>query len=371
MRYYLIAGERSGDLHGANLIKALKNEDDQARFRGWGGDYMEAAGAELVVHYKYLAFMGFVEVFVYFNRFLKYIRMCKQDILSYQPDVVILIDFGGFNIRIARFLKKKGIKVFYYISPKVWAWNTRRAETIKANVDRMFVILPFEKDFYQSFGYQVDYIGNPVMDAVRGHTPDRSFLKDIQMKVDQRYIALLPGSRNQELISILPFMVGLAKANPDENFILAAISNVPGKLYNSCRDIPNIHLVFDRTNDILAYAHAGVITSGTATLETAIWGVPQVVVYRSHSKISFFIGRMVVKIKFISLVNLIAGHEVVTELIQDDLTLENLKQEVHRIVYNEEMRIRMIKEYDEIRHILGQEPASEKAAKLMTSYLKT
>lgn len=369
MRYYLIAGERSGDLHGANLIKALKNRDREARFRGWGGGYMEEAGAELVVHYKNLAFMGFIEVILYFNKILKYIRVCKKDIRAYQPDVVILIDFGGFNMRIARFLKKNNYKVFYYISPKVWAWNTGRARSIKANVDHMFVILPFEKDFYTTFGYDVDYVGNPVVDAVRAHKPDPSFLQKMNLRSDEKYIAVLPGSRNQELKSILPRMIHLAREYPQEKFILAAISTVPEELYRPCRNIQNFHLVFDRTNDILAYAYAGVVTSGTATLETALWGVPQVVVYRSSSLISFFIARLVVRVKFISLVNLIAGREVVKELIQANLTLENLKNEMDQLLYNQEVRKRILMDYSEIRNILGNDPVSGRAADLMIHYL--
>ncbi len=370
MRYYIIAGERSGDLHGANLIKALKKKDRKAEFRGWGGGYMEEAGAELVVHYKNLAFMGFVEVILYFNKIMKYIRLCKRDIQTYGPDVVILIDFGGFNMRMARFLRKNHFKVFYYISPKVWAWNTGRAWSIKANVDRMFVILPFEKDFYKTFGFEVDYVGNPVVDAVRAHTPDPSFLQAINIKTDERFIALLPGSRNQELKSILPHMTRLAKRYPAEKFVLAGISTAPVELYQPCAGIHNIHLVFDRTNDILAYAYAGVVTSGTATLETAIWGVPQVVVYRSSSLISFFIARMVIKIKFISLVNLIAGREVVKELIQKNLTLENLKTELDKILYDQEVRNRMFSDYLEIQNSLGNEPVSMRAAELMIHYLR-
>jgi lipid-A-disaccharide synthase len=370
MRYYLIAGERSGDLHGANLIKALKKEDHKAEFRCWGGNYMEAAGAELVVHYKHLALMGFVEVILYFNKILRYIRFCKKDILAYQPDVVILIDFGGFNLRVAKFLKKNKIKVFYYISPKVWAWNTARAKTIRENVDRMFVILPFEKDFYKTFGFDVDYVGNPVMDAVNAHEPDPSFLNETGIKTDEKYIAFLPGSREQELKSILPHMIILAKAFPEEKFILAAISTISDTCYESCRDIPNLRLVFDRTNDILAFAHAGVITSGTATLETAIWGVPQVVVYKSASWLSFMIARMIVRIKFISLVNLIAGREVVKELIQENLNQGNLVEELNRIMHDEQVRARILQEYSEIRNLLGDESASTKAASLMTAYLK-
>lgn len=369
MRYYLIAGERSGDLHGSNLIKALKKRDREAKFRAWGGNYMEEAGADIVVNYRNLAFMGFIEVILYFNKILNYIRLCKKDIRSYQPDVVILIDFGGFNMRMARFLKKNNYKVFYYISPKVWAWNTGRARSIKANVDRMFVILPFEKDFYHEFGFEVDYVGNPVMDAVRAHKPDPSFLQAIELNPGDRYIALLPGSRNQELSSILPVMIDLAHQYPTEKFVLAAISTVPVELYRSCGNISNIHLVFDRTNDILAHAYAAVVTSGTATLETALWEVPQVVVYRSSSWVSFLIARMVIRIKFISLVNLIAGREVIKELIQSDLTLDHLKTEIDKLLFDEEFRIRILQDYSEIQYTLGNEQVSERAADLMIHYL--
>ena len=370
MRYYLIAGERSGDLHGANLIRAIRAKDTLAEFRCWGGGYMEEAGAELVVHYRNLALMGFIEVLLYFNKILKYLRLCRRDILSYRPDVVILIDFGGFNMRMARFLHKKRIRVFYYISPKIWAWNTGRARAIRKNVDRMFVILPFEKDFYNKFGFDVDYVGNPVVDSVKSHTPDQAFLNHTGLTPGGRYIALLPGSRNQELKGILPDMVRLAKEFPDEHFILAAISTVPENLYDPCRRVNNIHLVFDRTNDVLAFAYAGVITSGTATLETALWNVPQVVVYRAASRVSFLIARMVIRVKFISLVNLIAGRDVVRELIQQDLTRENLKGALGLILNDEAVRKRILQDYGEIRELLGDDPVSEKAAGLMVGYLR-
>ncbi len=369
MRYYLIAGERSGDLHGSNLIKALKKRDPEARFRAWGGEYMEKAGAELVVHYNNLSFMGFVEVVLYFRKVLKYFRFCKKDILTHQPDVVILIDFGGFNLRMARFLKKKNIRVFYYISPKIWAWNTKRAYRVKAHVDRMFVILPFEKDFYASYGVEVDYVGNPVADAIREHTPDPSFLEALNLSEGDNYTALLPGSRNQELISILPAMIRLAKNHPGKRFILAAISSVPHHLYAECRVIPNMDLVFNRTYDILAYARAGVITSGTATLETALWNVPQVVVYRSTSRISVWIARRVIQVKYISLVNLIARDKIVEELIQDNLTEDNLNREFTTIWEDQNERNRIFTAYKEIKNILGKEPVSDKAARLMYDYL--
>ncbi len=370
MRYYIVAGERSGDLHGSNLIKALKRKDNQANFRCWGGEYMEKAGAELVVHYRNLAFMGIMEVALYFNKILRFIRLCKKDILNYKPDVVILIDFGGFNLRVAKFLKKRDIKVYYYISPKVWAWNTGRAKTIKATIDHMFVILPFEKAFYKTFGYDVDYVGNPVVDAVRNHQPDPSFLEEAGIKKEDRYIALLPGSRNQELKGILPLMIKLAANFPNERFVVAAVSTVPEHLYWPCKKVNNIKIVFDRTNDILAFAFAGVITSGTATLETALWEVPQVVVYRTTSKISAFIARLVVKTKHISLVNLIIGREVVKELIQEDLNKETLSLELNTIIFDNIVRNRIFQDYKELKNILGDHPVSERAAELMTHYLK-
>jgi lipid-A-disaccharide synthase len=369
MRYYLIAGERSGDLHGANLIRAIRERDPRAEFRCWGGGYMEDAGAELVVHYRNLALMGFIEVILYFNKILKFLKFCRKDIRLYNPDLVILIDFGGFNMRIARFLRKNRFRVFYYISPKIWAWNTSRARVIKKNIDRMFVILPFEKDFYRNFGFDVDYVGNPVVDAVKKHIPDPGFLKGIGMGRGERYVAFLPGSRNQELKSILPILVSLARKHPEEKFVLAAISTVPAALYAPCGDVDNIELVFDRTYDILAYASAGVITSGTATLETALWNVPQVVVYRANSKISLMIARMVIKVKYISLVNLIAGREVVRELIQQDLTPENLGAVLNILLYDREAREKMFQDYREIRDLLGDEPVSARAAELMLGYL--
>jgi lipid-A-disaccharide synthase len=332
---------------------------------------MEDAGAELVVHYRNLALMGFIEVILYFNRILKYMRLCREDIRAYRPDVVILIDFGGFNMRIARFLRKNRFRVFYYISPKIWAWNTGRARAIKKNIDRMFVILPFEKDFYRKFGFDVDYVGNPVVDAVKTHIPDPDFLRGIGIGKGERFIAFLPGSRNQELKSILPAMVGLAYKYPEEKFVLAAISTVPEALYDPCREVKNLKLVFDRTYDILAHAYAGVITSGTATLETALWNVPQVVVYRAGSKISFMIARMVIKVKYISLVNLIAGREVVRELIQQDLTQENLGSALNSLLHDREVREKMLQDYRKIRELLGDEPASGRAAKLMIDYLRT
>jgi lipid-A-disaccharide synthase len=371
MRYYLIAGERSGDLHGSNLIKSLKKKDKDAVFRCWGGELMQEAGAELVVHYNDMAFMGFVEVLLYFRKILRNLRICKKDIMAYQPDVVILIDFAGFNLKMASFLKKKGFRVYYYISPKVWAWYTSRAKKIKRIVDRMFVILPFEKDFYKTFDFQVDYVGNPVVDAVNNHIPDNSFLSQQEIFDRNNYVALLPGSRKQELESILPNLIKLATKFSNVQFILCGIKSISSELYADVESTPNIVIVYDRTYDVLALAKAAVVTSGTATLETALWDVPQVVIYRSNSHISAFIARLVIKVKFISLVNLIAGREVVKEFIQRDLTPENLNSEFDRLYNDTIYRNRIHADYTEIRNILGNEPVSDKAAEYMYNYLKT
>jgi lipid-A-disaccharide synthase len=369
MRYYLIAGERSGDLHGSNLIKSLKKKDDHAVFRCWGGEYMEEAGAELVVHYKRMAFMGFFEIILYFRRIWKRLNFCKKDIMTFQPDVVILIDFAGFNLKMASFLRKKGIKVFYYISPKVWAWYTGRAKWIKRDVDRMFVILPFEKEFYYKYDFKVDYVGNPVVDSVKQHQPDNSFLDQEKIFDKEKYIALLPGSRKQELESILPNLINLVTRMKGAQFILAGIGSMPSLFYAEIDKLPNVAIVYDQTYDVLAYARAAVVTSGTATLETALWDVPQVVIYRTNSRISMFIGKLVIKIKFISLVNLIAGREVVKELIQENLTHENLNAEVIRLNNDETYRKRILSDYAEIRNLLGSDPVSDKVADLMYRYL--
>jgi len=370
MRYYLIAGERSGDLHGSNLIKSLKKRDPDAVFRCWGGEYMEEAGAELVVHYNDMAFMGFIEILFYFRKILKNLKHCRRDILTYNPDVVILIDFAGFNLKIASFLKKKNIKSYFYISPKVWAWYTGRAKKIKRIVDRMFVILPFEKAFYAKYGFEVDYVGNPVIDAVNQHKPDPSFLEDPRILSKKKYVALLPGSRKQELRSILPNLIKLASDFPDIQFILGGIKSIPQQLYSDVEKVPNITIVYDRTYDVLAFSHAAVVTSGTATLETALWDIPQVVIYRSNSPITVLIVKMVIKVKFISLVNLIAGREVVRELIQEKLTREHLNDEMLKLLDDTTYRDRIYNDYAEIRNILGNEPVSDKAADLMIKYLK-
>ena len=369
MRYYIVAGERSGDLHGGNLVRALRKEDSAATFRGFGGEYMKEAGVEVAVHYSDMAFMGITELLGNLRKISRYIRQCKEDIDQFQPDVVILIDYGGFNRRIARYARSRNLKVFYYIPPKVWAWYQRRVWELKANVDRLFVILPFEKDFYRKFGWEVDYVGNPVLDAVRAHVPDEQFREQERLKDDKPLVALLPGSRKQELERIIPLMEDVVRRLPDYQFAVGAVDNLQPSLYGNLPTMGNVRFVYNKTYDLLRHAAAAVVTSGTATLETALFRVPQVVVYRA-SPLSYFFGRLVVKVPFISLVNLIAGHEVVRELIQGDANPTDTAAELERLLHGDR-REKVLKGYEEMIALLDAGgPASENAARLMVAYLR-
>ncbi len=367
MKYYIIAGERSGDLHGANLIKALKGRDADAEIRFWGGDYMKAAGGELVVHYNEIAVMGFWEVLKNYAKLRKFINFCKKDVVSYQPDVLILIDFAGFNMRIAKHAKQKGIKTFYYISPKVWAWNQKRALKIKATIDRMFVILPFEKAFYKKFDYEVDYVGNPLLDAIRDFKPNTDFIKNNKLGV-KPIIAVLPGSRKQEIDNILDIMLTISSQFTDYQFVVAGIKNIPTELYAAAGSVKNVKIIFDQTYDILKNAHAAIVTSGTATLETALFEVPQIVCYKTSS-LTYQISKRLIMVDYISLVNLIAGKAVVKELIQDDLNAKNLREELDFIIGDGAKREEQLKGYQEIKVTLGDEKASENLSKLIVGYL--
>lgn len=369
MKFYLIAGERSGDLHGSNLIKQLKQREPHAQFRGFGGDYMREAGMQEVVHYRELAFMGFAEVVANLRTISKKIEQCKKDILQYKPDVIVLIDYAGFNMRIAKFAKKQGLKVFWYISPKVWAWNQNRALKLKANVDRMFVILPFEKDFFKKFDWNVDYVGNPVLDAVKSHRKNAEFKKEHAIDPNKKVVALLPGSRHQELKKITPLMSGVASKLTDFQFVVAAVSNLSRDLYHDLKILPNVSFVNDASYDLLSVADAAIVTSGTATLETALFRVPQVVVYKT-SGLTYFIAKCLIKVGFISLVNLIANKEVVKEMIQNDASVEKVSAEIERILIDDTYRTSMLNEYDEIIRILDTGSASENTARLMLEYLK-
>lgn len=366
MRYYIIAGERSGDLHAGNLCKALALEDPNAEMRGFGGEYMQSAKVKLDVHYRELAVMGFWEVLTSLRKISRYLNRCKTAIENFKPDVIILVDFGGFNKQIAAWAHARGIKVFYYISPKVWAWNQNRAWKLKATVDRMFVILPFEKDFYKRFNWEVDYVGNPVMDAVKAHQPSEAFLTGNDFS-DKPLIALLPGSRKQEVTNIVGLMAKVAPRFPDYNFVIAAVDTLDASAYSGAEATSNLFILKEDTYNLLSKAKAAIVTSGTATLETALFRVPQIVVYRT-TRVSYWIARMLIKVDYISLVNLIAGREVVKELIQDDFNIENITNHLERIL-SESERSKMLKGYDEIWNTLDIGSASHNTATLMVRYL--
>lgn len=367
MKYYLIAGEASGDLHGSNLMKTLKKVDSDAKFRYYGGDLMQAEGGTLVKHYADMAFMGFLEVALNLRTILKNIEKCKADVFANKPDALILIDFPGFNLKIAEFAKKKGIKVFYYISPKVWAWNQKRVLKIKRDVDHLFCILPFEVDFYQKWGMKVDYVGNPLLDAKAAFNPNPNFKTDYQL-VDKPIIALLPGSRKQELHYILKYMLSIVAQFPDHQFVIAGAPSFNQEFYQSFLGEERIPVVFNATYDLLSHAEAALVTSGTATLETALFKVPQVVLYKG-SKISIAIARMLVKIRFISLVNLIMDEEIVKELIQEDCNSQKIAQELKSILVNPK-RQKMLTDYEKLADKMGKPGASQKTAKLIYQYLK-
>ncbi|MCD6010268.1 MAG: lpxB [Flavipsychrobacter sp.] len=357
MRYYIIAGEASGDLHGGNLIKAIHGLDTHADIRCWGGDRMQQAGATLVKHYRELAFMGFVEVIANLRTILKNIDRCKKDILAYKPDVLVLIDYPGFNMRIAEWAKKEGIRIVYYISPQVWAWKEKRVEKLKRDVNKMIVILPFEVDFYKKWNFEVTYAGHPLVEVVRNEKNNVPLIPI----TDKPIIALLPGSRAQEIKVKLPLMLSMVKHFPDYCFVVAQASAQPDSLYKEViGDLP-VLLVKDQTYNLLKQAKAGLITSGTATLETALFGVPQVVCYKGNP-VSFWLATKLVNVKYISLVNLIMDKEVVKELIQTELTEANIKAALTRLLHDEAYKKELTQDYETLWHKLGDKQASALAA---------
>ncbi|MBC7398680.1 MAG: lipid-A-disaccharide synthase [Mucilaginibacter sp.] len=368
MKYYLVAGEASGDLHGANLMKELKKLDPQAEFRYYGGDLMQAEGGTLVKHYAEMAFMGFFEVAINLRTILKNLAACKSDIAQYQPDVLILIDFPGFNLKIAAFAKKRKLPVNYYISPKVWAWNQRRVLRIKRIVDHLFCILPFEVDFYKEWGMEVDYVGNPLLDAVAAFKPDPDFIAKNNLN-GKKIIALLPGSRKQEINYLLPDMLDVADQFPDYQFVIAGAPSFNVDYYQPYLNGRSIPVLFDATYDILNNAYAAVVASGTATLETALFNVPQIVVYKGNP-ISIGIGRMVIRINYISLVNLIVNNGIVKELIQADCTPATIGAELDLILNNNDYRQTMLANYDKLDEKMGLPGASAKTAALIVKYNK-
>lgn len=368
MKYYLVAGEASGDLHGANLMKALKTADPQAHFRFFGGNLMQAEGGTLVKHYADMAFMGFVEVVANLKTIIKNLKSCKQDISAYQPDVLVLIDFPGFNLKIAEYAKARGILVCYYISPKVWAWNQKRVLKIKRIVDHLFCILPFEVGFYKTWGMPVDYVGNPLLDAVSAFNPDPDFLQKNRLN-GPGIIALLPGSRKQEISRLLPDMVNTAANFPGYQFVVAGAPAFQRAYYDEYLSGTDIPVVFDATYDLLSHACAAIVASGTATLETALFNVPQVVVYKGGA-LTIAIGRMLIKLKFISLVNLIMDKPVVRELIQQDCVPQKIGGELDLLINDAAYRQTMLSNYDELDIRMGKPGASAKTAELIVKYTK-
>ncbi|MBX2969777.1 MAG: lipid-A-disaccharide synthase [Cyclobacteriaceae bacterium] len=369
-KLYFVAGERSGDLHGGNLIAALKSRSPDLVCVGFGGDQMEKSGMRVTSHYRELAFMGFAEVLANLNTISKKIKQCKQELLEFKPDAVVLIDYAGFNLRIARFARENGFKVFWYISPKVWAWNQNRANRLKANIDQMFVILPFETGFFQKFDWKVDYVGNPVLDAVKAHRVDEEFLAKNKLGTDRPLIALLPGSRKQELKEIVPIMAQMAQAMPATQFAVATVDNLDQQLYQPLRELTNVSFFQGETYDLLSYANAAIVTSGTATLETALFKVPQIVVYKT-SFVSYTIAKNLIRVPFISLVNLIAGREVVKEMIQKRANAIDVSAELKQILNDDLYRNKMIAGYKEIWKTLDTGSASENTATLMLHYLQS
>ncbi len=369
MKLYVIAGEASGDLHASNLMRALKIENENIDFRCWGGDKMEAQGGKIVKHFKDLAFMGFIEVISNLKTILKNIRFCKEDIAFYQPDALVLVDYPGFNLRIAEWAHSKGIKVIYYISPQVWAWKKSRVHKIKKFVDQMFVILPFEKDFYAEFGYEVEYLGHPLLDAIGDYhqvaRTKEQFISNNQLE-NRPIIAILPGSRKQEVSIKLPIMLEALKSFDDYQLIIAGAPSLDKSFYDSLVT-EKIKIIFGETYDLLSNSEAAVVTSGTATLETALLGIPEVVCYKG-SAISYQIAKRLIKINYISLVNLIMNREVVKELIQSECTSENIKNEIKTILIGGSKREKMLQDFNEMEKILGKGGASKKVAQ---SLLKT
>jgi lipid-A-disaccharide synthase len=364
MRYYIIAGEASGDLHGSNLIIAIHQKDADAHIRCWGGDKMQAAGAELVKHYRDLAFMGFVEVLMHLRTILGNIDFCKKDITTYKPDVLVLIDYPGFNMRIAEWAKQQGIKVVYYISPQVWAWKENRTKKLKRDVDKMLVILPFEVDFYKKWDYEVNYVGHPLIQVVEQELQSQA----VKLS-DKPIIALLPGSRAQEIKVKLPIMLQAVKHYLDYQFIIAQAPSQPDELYTSIIGNQQVQLAKGQTYNLLKQATAALVTSGTATLETALFGVPQVVCYKGNP-ISYWLAKKLIKVKYISLVNLIMDKPVITELIQADLNETMLKQELDKILLNKEHISKLKAEYAQLWHLLGNSNASENAAEAIVGMLR-
>ncbi len=366
MKYYIIAGEASGDLHGSNLIKALRHKDTEAEIRCWGGDLMQAAGGTLAKHYKELAFMGFLEVIMNLGTIFANIKYCKNDISQFDPDVIIFIDYSGFNLRIAEWAKRQNYKTNYYISPQIWASREGRIHKIKKNIDAMYVILPFEKAFYEEkHGFPVHFVGHPLIDAIdnRDVIDEQTFRKQNDLDNGKPIIALLPGSRKQEVTKMLTTMLSVTEDFPDYHFVIAGAPSLDNTFYAPFLKNANVSFVANKTYSLLSISHAALVTSGTATLETALFKVPQVVCYKANW-ISYQIAKRIITLKYISLVNLIMDQEIVKELIQNDLTTKNLKGELSKIIRGKGREDQLMA-YKLLEQKLGGKGASAKAASLI------
>jgi lipid-A-disaccharide synthase len=370
MKYYIIAGEASGDLHGSNLMKGLYKEDPKADIRFWGGDLMQNVGGTLVKNYKELAFMGFVEVLFHLKTILNNIKMCKKDITNFQPDVIVFIDYPGFNLRIAKWAKAKGFKTHYYISPQIWAWKENRIKDIKRDIDKMYVILPFEKDFYENkHHFPVEFVGHPLIDAIQNHPfKDAALFRKENQLSEKPIIAILPGSRKQEITKMLSVMQSVVGNFKEYQFVIAGAPSLEFSFYKDFITHENIKFVSNSTYDLLSNATAALVTSGTATLETALFKVPEVVCYRS-SWISYQIAKRVITLKYISLVNLILDQKVVAELIQGKCNPRRIRRELSK-VFEPTYRQVMLQKYDELEKKLGGKGASEKTARLIVASIK-
>lgn len=369
MKYYIIAGEASGDLHASNLMRAILEEDPQAEFRFWGGDLMQEVGGTLVKHYKELAFMGFVEVLGNLRTILSNISFCKKDIQAFNPDAIIFIDYPGFNLRIAKWAKKQGFATHYYISPQIWAWKEGRIKGIKQSVDEMYVILPFEKSYYEDkHNFPVHFVGNPLIDAIANRKGISLAAFQEKHKLPQKpIIAIIPGSRKQEISKMLHVMLAIVKEYPDYHFVIAGAPGQDPDFYDAAIGNKPVSLVFGETYNLMDVAHAALVTSGTATLETALFKVPEVVCYKG-SYISYIIAKQVIKLKYISLVNLIMDKEAVTELIQSEFNIKNLRRELDKLL-DPKFRSKIKADYDRLESVLGGEGASANTAKLIVESL--
>lgn len=372
MKYYIIAGEASGDLHGSNLVASLRSQDHDAKIRAWGGEKMRKNGANVVKNYHDLAFMGFVEVLMNLRTILKNFSFCKKDITDFNPDAIILIDYPGFNLKIAKWAHKKGYKVFYYISPQVWAWKRRRVYKIKKVVDKMLCILPFEKKFYDSYNVDCQFVGHPLLDEIAKVNPvdKNKFYKSNRLNPKKEIIAMLPGSRKQEVSRMLSVMLNVVKQFPNYQFVIACAPSLPVSYYKEIiGDKANVRLVVNRTYQLLQLSSAAMVTSGTATLETALFDVPEVVCYKAN-KISYIIARQLAKVKYICLVNLIMDREVVKELIQNDLTANNVANELKSLLASSKRQKKLLEDYEELKAVLGNAGASDKAAETIIANVK-